>query len=138
MRPAPLPADVADDRPPALIDTVPHVQAVGDAPEPVGDEYADLNVPHAATAEEMESGGRIEPKWYNNRNGTRRLYYVRRFERKHSDGRRYRPMHYVGINPPGSIAVDVPHASGHVPHAVPHVSGDGPHARREPGAADEA
>jgi len=105
----------------------------------VGDEYGDLNVPHVSTIEEMESGGRIEPKWYTNKNETRRLYYVRRFERKHSDGSRYRPMRYLGLNPPGSIPIGHgPHVRGNVPRAVPHVSNDGPHARTEPGPASDA
>lgn len=111
----------------------------------MGDEYGDLAVPQASESSELESGGRLEPKWYTNKNRTRRLYYVIRFERRHADGSRYRPMRYIGINPPGSIAVDVPHVSANVPHAVPHVSDGGPHARNsggsareEPGAAAEA
>lgn len=119
-------------------DVVPHVERVGDIPADVGDEYGDLNVPHAADVSALETGGRLEPKWYKNRDLTRRLYYVLRFERKHADGSRYRPMRYVGINPPGRILIDGPHVSGNVPHAVPHVSDDGPHAREEPGAASEA
>ncbi len=117
---------------------VPHAEPVGDVPGDMGDEYGDLAVPHAAESSELESGGRLEPKWYANKNGTRRLYYVIRFESKHASGKRYRPMRYIGINPPDAVAVDVPHVPGHVPHVVPHVSDDGPHARGEPGAAPEA
>ncbi len=97
---------------------------VGDMPTPSPDDYTDLDRTSAASIESMEEGGRIEPKWYTNRNGTKRLYYVRRFERKHEDGRRYRPMHYIGTTPPGAIAI------GDVPHAVPHVSSDVPHASK--------
>ena len=135
---------------------VPHVVGVGDVPADVGDipsfprvreaggnpddEYGDLAVPHVSESSELESGGRLEPKWYNNKNGTRRLYYVIRFERRHADGRRYRPMRYIGITPPGSIALgDVPHISDHVPHAVPHARNSGAgSAREESGAAAQS
>lgn len=114
---------------------VPHAQDVGDEAEDVGDEYEDVNVPHVADVAAVEEGGRLEPKWYRNKNQTRRLYYVIRFERRHTDGRRYRPMRYVGINPPSGVAIglasNVPHVQANVPHA-------GPHAREDAGPAAEA
>jgi hypothetical protein len=47
----------------------------------------------------MARGGRIEEKLYKNLNGSKRRYYVFRWEAKHSNGSRYRPTRYIGLTP---------------------------------------
>ncbi len=140
-----LPGVVQPDRQASLTDG-PHAGHVGANHADVGaiptaphaldaDDFTDLAGTNDAAVDQMDAGGRIEQKWYRNRNGSRRLYYVIRFERKHSDGTRYRPMRYIGINPPTGAAIDIDSVARSGPHVGPHVV---PHAREEPGASPHA
>src|SRR5581483_5832157 len=67
----------------------------------MGDDVGDMDDfgifdPHADNLRALAKGGRIEHKPYSNKDGSKRWYWVFRWEARYRDDCRYRPTEYIG------------------------------------------